>query len=59
MINHIREAGSIFIFGPSSAKLELKERLNGNNLGANVVGMETSDSMTNLQIAAKIRQFFA
>jgi hypothetical protein len=59
VINHIREAESIFIFGPSSAKLELKERLNGNNLGGNVVGMETSDSITNPQIAAKVRQFFA
>ncbi|OIP74701.1 MAG: hypothetical protein AUK48_09085 [Oscillatoriales cyanobacterium CG2_30_44_21] len=59
VINHIREAESIFIFGPSSAKEELKERLNGNNLGANVVGVETSDNMTNPQIAAKVRQFFA
>jgi hypothetical protein len=59
VISYIREAGSIFIFGPSSAKSELKERLNGNNLGANVVGVENSDSMTNSQVAAKVRQFFA
>ncbi|MEA5486827.1 MULTISPECIES: hypothetical protein [Pseudanabaena] len=59
VINYIREAESIFIFGPSSAKNELKERMNGNNLGASIVGMETSDSMTNPQIAAKVRQFFA
>ena len=59
VINYIREAKSIFLFGPSSAKDELKKRLDGNNLGANVVGVETSDSMTNPQIAAKVRQFFA
>lgn len=59
VISSIREAKSIFIFGPSSAKDELKERLGGNNLGVNVVGIETSDSMTNPQIAAKVRQFFA
>ena len=59
VIDHIREAKSIFIFGPSSAKNELKERLGGNNLGANIVGIETSDSMTNPQIVAKVRQFFA
>jgi len=58
VISSIREAKSIFIFGPSSAKDELKERLDGNNLGANIVGMETSDSMTNPQIAAKVRRFF-
>lgn len=59
VIAYIREAKSMFIFGPSSAKDELKKRLDRNNLGANVVGMETSDSMTNPQIAAKVRQFFA
>ena len=59
VINYIREAKSIFIFGPSSAKDELNERLDGNNLGAKVVGVETSDSMTNTQIVDKVRQFFA
>ncbi len=59
VISSIREAKSIFIFGPSSAKDELKERLDGNNFGGKVVGIETSDSMTNPQIVAKVRQFFA
>jgi hypothetical protein len=58
VIDHLRDAKSIFIFGPSSAKNELKERLDGNNLSAKVVGTETSDSMTTPQIAAKVRQFF-
>ena len=55
VINYIREAKSIFLFGPSIAKDQLKERLDGHNLGAKVVGMETSDSMTNPQIVAKVR----
>jgi hypothetical protein len=59
VIASIRNAESIFIFGPSSAKDELKQRLEVNDLGAKVVGMETSDSMTNPQIAAKVRDFFA
>ena len=58
VIDHLRDAKSIFIFGPSSTKNELKERLSRNNLGVKVVGVETSDSMTNLQIAAKVREFF-
>ena len=58
VIDHLRDAKSIFILGPSSAKNELKERLSRNNLGVKVVGVETSDSMTNLQIAAKVREFF-
>ncbi|PZV15709.1 MAG: hypothetical protein DCF20_10010 [Pseudanabaena sp.] len=59
VINYIREAKSIFIFGPSSAKDELKKRLDEHSLGAKVVGMETSDSMTDPQIVAKVREFFA
>ena len=59
MINYIREAKSIFLFAPSSEKDQLKERLDGHNLGAKVVGIETSYSMTNPQIVAKVRQFFA
>ena len=59
VISCIGDAKSIFIFGPSSAKDELKKRLDENNLGAKVVGIETSDSMTNPQIVAKVRQIFA
>jgi hypothetical protein len=43
----------------SGAKDELKERLEGNNLGGRVVGIETVDNMTDHQIAAKVRQHFA
>ena len=55
----IRDAESILIFGPGEAKHELKERLEGNNLGGRVVGIETVDKMTDRQIAAKVRQHFA
>jgi hypothetical protein len=54
----IRDAESILIFGPGEAKGELKERLEGNNLGGRIVGIETVDKMTDRQIAAKIRQYF-
>ena len=55
----IRDAESILIFGPGEAKDELKERLEENNLGGRVVGIETVDKMTDRQIAAKVRQHFA
>ena len=54
----VRDAESILIFGPGKAKDELKERLEGNNLGGRVVGIETVDQMTDRQIAAKVRQYF-
>jgi hypothetical protein len=59
VIASIRDAESILIFGPSVAKDELKERLERNNLGGRVVGIETVDKMTDRQIAAKVRQHFA
>lgn len=59
VIASIRGAESILIFGPGEAKDELKERLEANNLGGRVVGIETVDKMTDRQIVAKIRQHFA
>lgn len=59
IIASIRDAESILIFGPGEAKDELKKRLDGNNLGERVVGVETVDKMTEAQIAAKIRKHFA
>lgn len=47
------------LFGPGEAKNELKQRLEVNNLGGRIVGIETVDKMTEPQIAAKIRQHFA
>ncbi|MEH2216286.1 MAG: hypothetical protein V7K72_03930 [Nostoc sp.] len=59
VIAYIRDAESILIFGPGEAKDELKKRLEENNLGRHVVGIETVDKITDHQIAAKIRQQFA
>ncbi|MEH2358693.1 hypothetical protein [Nostoc sp.] len=59
VIASIRDAKSILIFGPGEAKDELKERLEGNNLGGGIVGIETVDKMTDHQIVAKIQQYFA
>ncbi len=54
----IRDAESILIFGPGEAKGELKKRLERDNLGGRIVGIETVDKMTDPQIAAKVRQRF-
>lgn len=59
VIASIDSAESILIFGPSTAKDELKERLKENNLDSRIVGIETVDKMTDHQIAAKTRQNFA
>jgi len=54
----IRDAESILIFGPGEAKGELKARLERDNLGGRIVGVETVDKMTDRQITAKVRQRF-
>jgi hypothetical protein len=54
----LRDAESIFIFGPGEAKGELEKRLATKRLGGHVVGIETVDKMTERQIAAKVRQYF-
>jgi hypothetical protein len=59
VIASIRDAESILIFGPGEAKGELKQRLKKSKLGGRIVGIETVDKMTNRQISAKIRQYFA
>jgi len=58
VIASIRDAESILIFGPGEAKGELKKRLERDNLGGRIVGIETVDKMTEPQIAAKVRQHF-
>ncbi len=58
VISCIRDTESILIFGPGEAKGELKKRLEKDNLGGHIVGIETSDKLTDPQIAAKVREHF-
>jgi hypothetical protein len=46
------------IFGPGEAKVELKKRLENVDLHGHIVGIETTDKMTDNQIVAKVRQRF-
>ncbi len=59
VIAAIRDAESILIFGPGEAKGELKQQLEKNHLDGHIVEIETVDKMTNPQIAAKVRAYFA
>jgi hypothetical protein len=56
VVASIHDAESILIFGPGEAKDELKARLERNNLGGRIVGIEAVDKMTDRQIAAKVRR---
>ena len=58
VVSCIREAESILIFGPGEAKGELKKRLEKDNLGGHIVGIEPADQMTDPQIVAKVKEHF-
>jgi stalled ribosome rescue protein Dom34 len=58
VVSCIREAESILIFGPGEAKGELKKRLEKDNLGGHLVGIEPADQMTDPQIVAKVKEHF-
>ena len=58
VVSCIRDAESILIFGPGEAKGELKKRLEKDNLGGHIVGIEPADQMTDPQIVAKVRDQF-
>jgi hypothetical protein len=57
VIATIRHAEFILLFGPGEAKGELKKRLDDARLSSRIVSMESSDKMTDRQIAAKVRYY--
>lgn len=58
VISVLRDADSIFLFGPGAAKGELKKRLEDDHLAHLLQAVETVDHMTDPQIAAKVREYF-
>jgi hypothetical protein len=58
IISLIRDADSIWIFGPGEAKVELESRLKQSDFKGHIVEIETVDKMTDRQIAAKIRDHY-
>lgn len=55
IVSLIRDADSIWIFGPGEAKGELEKQLQREDLGGRIVGIETVDKMTPRQITARVR----
>ena len=58
VITSIGSAESLLIFGPGEAKGELVKRLESEKFAGQIVGVETSDKLTDRQIAAKVRERF-
>ena len=58
IVSVVREAESVFIFGPGEAKGELRKHFHKQNLRERIVGFETADKMTKRQVAQKVRNFY-
>ncbi|MFH1957353.1 MAG: hypothetical protein ABIJ15_02625 [bacterium] len=58
VILNLANAESLFIFGPGEAKHELKKRIKNKELSKRVIGVETTDKMTDRQIAVKVRKAY-
>jgi len=58
IIEHIRDAAEIQIFGPEGAKYELQKRLVSQGLAGHIVSVEDTNKLTDLQIATKVLQRF-
>ena len=58
VITYLGNADTILIFGPGVAKSELRKRLENQTQDDRVIEIETTDNMTDGQIAAKVREHF-
>ena len=60
IIRRIQDSNKILIFGPGEAKIELKKEIEkSKELALKKITVEVADKMTERQIAAVVRQFFA
>ena len=57
--SEIKKGKELYIFGPASAKEELKKSIyNDPNCKINILKIETADQMTENQKVARVREFF-
>ena len=59
IIDLLKEAKQIYIFGPGEAKFEFKKRIEKNNMFLDKISdIETTDKLTEPQIIAKVKKYF-
>ena len=58
VISYLGNATSILIFGPGEAKGQLKKRMEENKIDDRIAAVETTDSMTDGQLVAFVKEFF-
>jgi stalled ribosome rescue protein Dom34 len=58
IIEHIRDATEILIFGPEEAKYELQKHLENEGLSEHIISVEEVGTLTDHQIADRVRKRF-
>ena len=58
IITQLGHPAALLIFGPAEAKTELTKRLSRFKTLAGVVGLETTDTLTDPQIVAKVKRHY-
>jgi hypothetical protein len=59
VISQLGQPEALLIFGPGEAKLQLKERLSRSRaLSESILGIETTDSLTDPQVVAKVKEHY-
>jgi hypothetical protein len=58
VIDQLRGAEAVLIFGPGEAKGELEKRIAHEKVNIQILGIEPADKLTDRQIAAKVRNYF-
>ena len=59
VISQMGQPEALLIFGPGEAKLQLKARLSRSKaLSERIVGIETTDKLTDPQIVAKVKEYY-
>jgi hypothetical protein len=59
VISQLGQPEALLIFGPGEAKLQFEVRLRGSKaLSDTIIGIETTDKLTDPQIVAKVTEYF-
>lgn len=58
VLQHLRTADAILIFGPSETKTDLQKRLLQHQMSGRIVGVQTIDNLSTREFVAKVQQQF-
>ena len=58
IVEHIRDAEEIQVFGPGQAKNELEKHLENEGLAIHIVSMEDAEKLSDLDIGIKVQKRF-